>query len=571
MYRLTSLTFLVLILTACGGGGGSSSSPPPAPTSSAVNDTLNINEDTSAEANVTANDINVSPASTAITTEPADGTATISNGTISYSPNANFNGTDSIGYSVDSNNNSGSNMATLNITVNSVNDAPVANDDSALTNINTSLEIALTHNDSDIDGDALTVQIVDGAMNGSTTTLPDGIVSYAPALDFIGQDTFTYRSVDPSGAESNTATVIITVVDLTQTTLLIKEISIPITGYANVPIGTENEFILASPLINFEISANAVSFGVNLIGSSVLRIESLFILGVRNPQGILMDLRDSVFCDLGLCTIQVPKRPGIIVENGSWALRVATLASSIELVDIGDYQLQLVSRIGPEPGIDSRTTLAVKPFVTGRVAVDDIEEILTRFIDMTSANDIDVVIEPLTVIEDERFAEVDVDFRDEDTTALVLMGDPAKMNLFFLEGFSSAGGGGLLGIAGGIPGALGLESEYNGVLLNGLATQGANKDFYHRTTAEFAFHEMNHLLGLLHTTEADFSEHDILIDTPECLEGSDSNSNGRADSDECVDGLNLMFWQNDLLEEKMGLTADQKQVIRSSVISLDGD
>jgi hypothetical protein len=136
-----------------------------------------------------------------------------------------------------------------------------------------------------------------------------------------------------------------------------------------------------------------------------------------------------------------------------------------------------------------------------------------------------------------------------------------------LEGFIDTGGGGtLLGIAGGIPGTLGLVTEYNGALINGNATSGTNQGFYERTTAEFAFHEMIHLLGIFHTTEMDFG-HDILDDTPECLAADDFDSNEQPNADECPDGLNPMFWENDLPRQKNNLTADQLSVVRNSPIS----
>ena len=81
-----------------------------------------------------------------------------------------------------------------------------------------------------------------------------------------------------------------------------------------------------------------------------------------------------------------------------------------------------------------------------------------------------------------------------------------------------------------------------------------------RTTAEFAIHEMGHLLGLFHTTEADFST-DILTDTPECPEANDSNNNNRPNTFECPDGLNIMFWTNNLDAIKAPLTDDQRFVL----------
>ena len=566
MFRFFSAVLVLALLSACSGGDGSST---PALSSSAANDATTLDEDTSTGVDVTANDTNVTPSTARITNQPANGTASISGGTITYTPNADFNGIDAIGYSVDSNNNSGSNSATLTVTVNNVNDAPVAVNDANSTNVNTPIEINVLNNDTDVDDGTslLTVQIIESAANGSLTLLGNGLVSYQPVLDFTGQDSFTYQALDPAGGQSNIVTVTITVSDLSQTTLLIEDITIPITGYTSENNTEIGQLIQVSMPIIFNVDANAISFVASLIGSSVLFVDSLFIIDVRTPQGIALPLKEVIFCDLGLCTIQVPKKPEIETDPGNWSLRLGTLTSSIDFVDFNDYRLQLVSRIGPAPAIASTMRIAVKPFLTGSVSAAEITEVLDRFTTMASINDIKIDLDPVTLITENQFTEVDSDFRDSNTAALVLMGESDKVNIFFVEGFSNPGGGALLGISGGLPGSLGLESVYNGVLINGTATLGTNIGFYRRTTAEFAFHEMNHLLGLFHTSERDFSEHDILNDTPECTVENDDDGNGQANADECADGLNPMFWENDLFNTKTGLTSDQKSVLRRSPVS----
>jgi hypothetical protein len=205
--------------------------------------------------------------------------------------------------------------------------------------------------------------------------------------------------------------------------------------------------------------------------------------------------------------------------------------------------------------------------MTGSLALADINGILDEFTLMATRNNMDISIDPVTIVTDNQFAEVSSDFRDSDTTDLLLMGEADKLNIYFLEGIIDDGGGGtLLGIAGGIPGTLGLLTEYNGALINGNATRGSNQAFYERTTAEFAFHEMMHLLGIFHTTEIDFGL-DILDDTPDCLPADDFDLNGQPSADECPDGLNPMFWENKLSTEKTNLTADQQSVVRNSPIS----
>ncbi len=184
----------------------------------AANESYSINEDTPlnvAAAGVLANDSDVdgNPLTAVLVSGPASGSLTLNaNGSFSYTPNANFNGTDSFTYRA----NDGtinSNVATVTITVNAVNDAPVAANDNYSTNEDTPLSVAaagVLANDSDVDGNPLTAVLVSGPANGSLTLNADGSFSYTPNANFNGSDSFTYRANDGT-ANSNLATVTITV------------------------------------------------------------------------------------------------------------------------------------------------------------------------------------------------------------------------------------------------------------------------------------------------------------------------------------------------------------------------
>lgn len=134
------------------------------------------------------------------------------NGSFSYTPDSNYNGTDSFTYRAnDGQTNSG--IATVTITVLPVNDPPVARDDQ----YSTSEDIALTVlppgvllNDSDPDGDALAAVIVTQPGNGQVILNSNGSFTYSPATNFNGTDTFTYRAND-GVTNSGVATVTIIV------------------------------------------------------------------------------------------------------------------------------------------------------------------------------------------------------------------------------------------------------------------------------------------------------------------------------------------------------------------------
>ncbi|MFP6807890.1 MAG: cadherin-like domain-containing protein [Pseudomonadales bacterium] len=570
MIRSCILICTLMTLGACGGGsGGSSAPPPPTTTSSALNDAATVNEDSSVQINVTSNDTNVTPSSAAIILTPASGTATINNGVVTYSPKSNFSGTDSLRYTVESNNNSGDNTATLILTINAVNDAPVAADDAISILMDTSVDLLVIENDTDVDDDntSLTIQLLGGPVNGSIAVSPAGIVSYQPNAGFTGQDSFTYQAVDSSGALSNIAAVTVNVLAIGKSTLIVTDMTIPTTAYSTENSAEFDQLIQVSAPIEFEIGNDTVSFVVSLTGPSVLLLTSLIIIDVKDPQGIVLANLESIFCDLGLCTIQVPKRPGIEATVGTWSMRLGTMASNISQVDLASYRLQIAQRIGEIPDPESRIRLAVKPFLTGLQSPAVFEEILNTLSEMADRNNIELAIDPLIIIDEFRFTEVSSDFQDADTVDLVRMGDPDKINVFFIEGFSVPGGAGLLGIAGGIPGSLGIVTEYNGVLVSGTATENLNTNIHRRTTAEFTLHEMNHLMGLFHTTESEFTSHDILVDTVECIKADhDLPPLGQADADECPDGLNPMFWENDLFREKTDLTPDQRAVLRRALL-----
>ncbi len=182
----------------------------------ASNDSASVNEDGSITIAVLSNDSD--PDGDAITpsvvTNPANGSVTVNtNGTVTYTPDANFNGTDSFTYRL-SDGEFDSNTATVNINITSVNDAPTAVDDFFSTDFETLLNIApasVLDNDSDMDGDGMSVDSITQPANGTVSMNGDGSFSYTPDTDFVGNDTFTYTLTD--GALTSQATVTITVTE----------------------------------------------------------------------------------------------------------------------------------------------------------------------------------------------------------------------------------------------------------------------------------------------------------------------------------------------------------------------
>jgi VCBS repeat-containing protein len=83
-----------------------------------------------------------------------------------------------------------------------VNTPPDVVDDAYTMDEDTTLNGDVTDNDSDLDADPLTISLVGGPAHGLLTLNPDGTFSYAPNLNFFGQDTFTYRASDGYGGQA---------------------------------------------------------------------------------------------------------------------------------------------------------------------------------------------------------------------------------------------------------------------------------------------------------------------------------------------------------------------------------
>jgi VCBS repeat-containing protein len=144
---------------------------------------------------------------------PSNGVLTLSDdGSFTYTPSADFSGTDSFTYKASDGQAEG-NVATVTITVAPANDPPFSVDDSYDVDEDTVLNVpapGVLGNDADIDGDPVTAVLVDGPANGSLTLNGNGSFIYTPQADYFGTDAFTYRASDGQ-AGGNVATVTITV------------------------------------------------------------------------------------------------------------------------------------------------------------------------------------------------------------------------------------------------------------------------------------------------------------------------------------------------------------------------
>ncbi len=165
----------------------------------AVDDIVLTNEDTPVIIKVLNNDSDPDgdPLTIISVTPPSQGSATTNGNTITYTPVRGFTGVDVFTYTISDPGNLNS-TARVTVSVGAVNHAPRAVNDNAMTAQDTPVTVAVLNNDSDSDGDTLTVIAVGPPASGGTRT--DGnTVTYTPLRGFSGTDSFTYTISDPKG------------------------------------------------------------------------------------------------------------------------------------------------------------------------------------------------------------------------------------------------------------------------------------------------------------------------------------------------------------------------------------
>ncbi len=200
-----SNTATVTITVNAGGGGNNEPN--------ANGDTYSTDEDTpltELAPGVLGNDSDAQndPLTAIVETTPDNGTlALAANGSFVYIPDSNYSGADTFTY-VANDGKVDSAPATVTITVNAVNDPPVAQSFSVGTGLGVALDIDLLATDAE--NDALTFSILAPPLTGSLSAVSGNSVTYTPNPGFSGSDNFVYKANDGSD-DSNNATVTITV------------------------------------------------------------------------------------------------------------------------------------------------------------------------------------------------------------------------------------------------------------------------------------------------------------------------------------------------------------------------
>ncbi|WP_276371304.1 Ig-like domain-containing protein [Chryseolinea sp. H1M3-3] len=249
----------------------------------ALNDGISTDEDTPISISILSNDIDVDDILDAsmivLVGSPANGSAAInpSTGQVTYAPNADFNGSDSFTYKLKDAAGALSNVATVNITINAVNDAPIANADLITTPEETAISIPVLANDVDVDHtlDATSLLLISNPANGTAVIESStGKVLYTPSNNFTGNDSFTYSLKDGAGASSATTTVTITVTPVNDAPI------------ANPDVAVTPEEIPIS--IHVLVNDTDVDNGLDISSVVVVSGPSNGSVVVQSPTGIVL-------------------------------------------------------------------------------------------------------------------------------------------------------------------------------------------------------------------------------------------------------------------------------------------
>jgi VCBS repeat-containing protein len=263
------------------------------------------------------------PLTAVLASAPANGSLTLNaDGSFSYDSDADFNGSDSFTYRA----NDGigdSNVATVTITVNPVNDAPVAIAEGYAVDQDTTLDVAaagILANDSDVDGDPLTAVLVTATSDGGLTLNSDGSFTYVPNTGFFGSDSFTYRANDGT-VDSNVATVSITVNAGSVGPNLAHGIVNVASSWTTVtlPGSYTSMVVVASP--NYDLSsAPAVVRIRNAAGNSFdVRVDAAGPNPVGSMDVYYVVVEEGVYDEPGFKMEAVRFTSAVTDENNSWA------------------------------------------------------------------------------------------------------------------------------------------------------------------------------------------------------------------------------------------------------------
>jgi riboflavin synthase alpha subunit len=215
----------------------------------AENQVVETDEDTALAITLVVSDADGDRLTFTIERPPAHGSLIGAPPDLSYVPDSNYSGPDRFVFAVDDGHD-GSDIGTVSITVDAVDDDPEAVDDEAVTSEGMVVDIAVLANDRDPDGGALRVVGVTQALNGWVLVNGDDTLRYQPNTGFTGRDGFAYTIADGDSGRA-TATVSVEVNDVADAPVAENQI-----------VETDEDTGLAITLVASDADGDRLSFTI---------------------------------------------------------------------------------------------------------------------------------------------------------------------------------------------------------------------------------------------------------------------------------------------------------------------
>jgi CshA-type fibril repeat protein len=349
----------------------------------AINDSKNTNEDTPITIAITANDTDVDGTieGTTVDLDPAtagiqitfsvinEGTYTVNAlGIVTFTPALNYNGVATpVNYTVNDNLGLVSNSATINVTVDAVNDSSVANNDLNTTNEDIAVAIVVTANDTDVDGtiDGTTVDL-DPATSGIQTTFTVagegiytfdalGTVTFTPVLNYNGVATpVNYTVNDNLGLTSNSATINVTVAAVNDAPVAIND-SITTNEDTSVTIAvtandTDVDGTIDGATVDLDPDTSGIQTTFTVTGEGTYTVDALGIVTftpVLKYNGVATPVNYTVNDNLGLvsnrATINVTVNPNNTLNTNEFNIDARNSISSFPNPTTGRFEISLAT------------------------------------------------------------------------------------------------------------------------------------------------------------------------------------------------------------------------------------
>ncbi len=225
-----------------------------APDISAIPDSATTDEDTSVSINVLTNDsyLTSAPISVSVETNPSNGSISITDNLVTYSPNSNFNGTDSFSYTITQGDKTSS--ATVSLTINPVNDAPVI-DIASTISVDENQTSVTTVSVSDPDDDDLTLS-VGGTDANSFNLSSDNILTFKEAPDYEAKNAYSISLSLTDGTETVTKSLTINITNVNDNSPVITSDATFTAAENQTAIGTVTATDADGDTIVFSISGS---------------------------------------------------------------------------------------------------------------------------------------------------------------------------------------------------------------------------------------------------------------------------------------------------------------------------